>query len=181
MAPLQEANETVQISRNPSDELVLIGLGANLPSAFGTPLQTLERALPRLAAAGAAPVSCSRWWRSQPVPISDQPWFVNGVISVATELAPAALLDRLHEIEAEFGRRRSHRNAPRLIDLDLLAFGRLCHAIGPPVLPHPRLSERAFVLRPLHDIAPAWRHPVSGRTLTDLIADLSADQSVEPI
>jgi len=181
VAPTQEAIETGQIPPNPTDQLVLIGMGANLPSAFGTPQQTLERALPRLTAAGASPLCCSRWWRSEPVPISDQPWFVNGVISVATDLSPTVLLDRLHEIEAEFGRVRSTPNAPRLLDLDLLAFGRLCHAPGPPLLPHPRLSVRAFVLRPLQDIAPAWRHPVNGRSLADLIAELPADQIVLPI
>ena len=72
-------------------------------------------------------------------------------------------------------------NAPRLLDLDLLSYGRRIDAEGPPILPHPRLAERAFVLRPLADIAPAWRHPASGETLASMIARLPPDQQAEPM
>jgi 2-amino-4-hydroxy-6-hydroxymethyldihydropteridine diphosphokinase len=84
---------------------------------------------------------------------------------------PAALLALLHRIEASFGRSRAVRNEARVLDLDLLAWNDRVSATDP-LLPHPRLHERAFVLLPLRDVAPAWRHPVSGKSVTDMIADL---------
>jgi len=86
----------------------------------------------------------------------------------------------LHRLEAEFGRVRSLRNAPRLIDLDLLAYGREV-SIEAPLLPHPRLAERAFVLMPLAEVAPEWRHPQSGRSVGEMIAALPSDQQIEPL
>ena len=166
--------------KTPEDRLILVGLGANLPSAFGEPAATLRAALRRLEEAGAKTVRLSRFWRSEPVPVSDQPWFVNAVAAIATDLPPDPLLALLHGIEAEFGRVRGVVNAPRLIDLDLLAYGREVREAGPVILPHPRLDRRAFVLMPLADIAPGWRHPVTARPLTDLIANLPADQRIEP-
>ena len=166
-------------AESPDDGLVLIGLGANLPSSHGEPPATLRAALGRLAAAGVKIARRSRFWHSAPVPVSDQPWYVNAVAAIETRLAPEPLLALLHEIEAEFGRVRSVVNAPRLIDLDLLAHGREIRIAGAPILPHPRLHERAFVLMPLTDIAPGWRHPVTGETLTTLVGRLPADQKIE--
>jgi 2-amino-4-hydroxy-6-hydroxymethyldihydropteridine diphosphokinase len=158
-------------------DLILIGLGANLPGSAGSPRQTLEAALDRLVAEGVRVNRRSRFWRTRPVPISDQPWFVNAVAAVETELSAAALLDLLHRIEDAFGRQRSVANAARVLDLDLLAYGRQCLAAPPrPLVPHPRLGERAFVLLPIRDIAPAWRHPVSGEALDAMIATLQGDQ-----
>lgn len=165
----------------PEDGLLLIGLGANLPSSYGEPPATLRAALARLAEQGAGAVRLSRFWRSAPVPVSDQPWYVNAVAAIETDLPSDRLLALLHEIEAEFGRVRGVVNAPRLIDLDLLAYGREIRREGRPILPHPRLHQRAFVLRPLSDIAPSWTHPLDGRTLADMIGDLPADQIVEPM
>jgi 2-amino-4-hydroxy-6-hydroxymethyldihydropteridine diphosphokinase len=113
--------------------------------------------------------------------VSDQPWFVNAVAAIETDLSPASLLMLLHRIELEFGRVRGVVNAPRLIDLDLLAYGRRISAEEVPILPHPRMDQRAFVLRPLADIAPDWRHPVSGLGLAALIARLPADQEIQPL
>jgi len=91
-----------------------------------------------------------------------------------TELSPAELIARLHETETAFGRTRSERNAPRTLDLDIVDYnGRV--ETGPPILPHPRLEARAFVLIPLQDVAPDWRHPVSGRTVAELLADIPAE------
>src|SRR5579859_4168933 len=109
---------------SPEDGLILIGLGANLPSIYGEPPATLRAALDRLAAAGVKIGRRSRFWHSAPVPVSDQPWYVNAVAAVETDLPPERLLALLHEVEAEFGRVRGIVNAPRLIDLDLLAYGR---------------------------------------------------------
>ena len=162
---------------------ILIGLGANLPSPeHGPPVVTLEAALAALASRGLRIRARSRWWESAPVPVSDQPWYVNGVIEVETGLAPEALLALLHEVEAGFGRLRSVPNAPRILDLDLLAYGSLVReGPAPPLLPHPRMAERAFVLHPLAEIRPGWRHPATGLGLPQLIARLSSDQIVRPL
>lgn len=163
--------------------MILIGLGANLASPeFGPPPESLEAALRMIAERGARIIAHSRWYRSAPVPPSDQPWFVNGVAAVETSLEPAALLRVLHDVEARFGRVRRERNEARALDLDLLVYDDRVSAEGEtPVLPHPRLHERAFVLRPLAEIAPHWRHPRLGRTVAALIADLPADAGAEPI
>ena len=162
--------------------MILIGLGANLAGAgYGGPRATLEAALRRLPARGVSVLQVSPWYSSAPQPRSDQPRYVNAVATVATELDPAALLRALHDVEAEFGRIRGVPNAARTIDLDLLAYDDLtCR--GPELtVPHPRLAERAFVLLPLADLAPDWRHPVTGKSAGALIAALSEDQDVHRI
>ncbi len=163
--------------------MILIGLGANLASPeFGAPPKSLEAALALIAERGVRIVARSRWYRSAPVPPSGQPWFVNGVVAVETALEPAALLEVLHDVEARFGRVRRERNEARVLDLDLLAYDARVSAEGEaPILPHPRLHERAFVLRPLAEIAPHWRHPRLGREVAALIAELPSDASAEPI
>ena len=163
--------------------MILIALGSNLVSeAYGSPQNICEAALDALRTRGISVVARSRWFRTAPVPVSDQPWFVNGVVSVATTLDPAELLARLHEVEDEFGRTRRVRNEARVLDLDLIAFdGLVLDGPEPPLLPHPRMHERAFVLLPLADVAPAWHHPRSGAALADLIAALPADQRAEPM
>jgi 2-amino-4-hydroxy-6-hydroxymethyldihydropteridine diphosphokinase len=107
---------------------------------------------------------------------------VNAVASLTSALPPRELLAALHDVEAEFGRERSLRNASRTLDLDLLAYeDAVIDEPGGLVLPHPRLGERAFVLLPLAEIAPGWRHPVSGRTAGEMLADLPAGQAVEKL
>lgn len=162
---------------------ILLGMGANLASpTHGSPVATLEAALRRLETLGLAIIRRSRWWESAPIPVSDQPWFVNGVVEVATDRAPEPLLALLHEVEAAFGRVRSYPNAPRVLDLDLLAYGTVVReGPNPPLLPHPRLAERAFVLVPLREVKPDWRHPVSGRSLDEMIKALPSGQIVRPL
>jgi len=170
------------MQQNGNADMILIGLGANLPGPLGSPRQTLEAALLRLEELGLRLRALSRFWKTRPVPVSDQPWFVNAVAAVETTLPPAELLQLLHRVEDEFGRVRSVVNAPRLIDLDLLAYGRLILAEPDgPIVPHPRLGERAFVLLPLRDMAAAWIHPVTGEGLAPMIARLPADQDVIPL
>ncbi|MBX6322526.1 MAG: 2-amino-4-hydroxy-6-hydroxymethyldihydropteridine diphosphokinase [Rhodospirillaceae bacterium] len=164
------------------DRPILIGLGANLPSRFGPPRATCEAAVAALEAEGLRVVRRSRWYESAPVPASDQPWYVNGVVEVETALTPEALLALLHRVEACFGRERRERNEPRVIDLDLLAYGsRVNDGPAPPLLPHPRAVERGFVLLPLRDVAPDWVDPRSGRPLDALIAALPARQITRPL
>lgn len=151
--------------------MILIALGANLPSAKGTPKDTLHAALACLGARGITVERQSGFYQSDAWPNPSDPPFINAVASVRTALSPSELLRVLHEIEAEFGRKPGPRNSPRPLDLDIIDYdGRIEH--GDPELPHPRMGTRAFVLVPLRDIAPDWQHPVSGRTVSELIADL---------
>src|SRR5690348_8766345 len=120
--------------------MILLGLGANLPSAVGPPVATLTAALDALGAEGVRLVRCSPWYRSPPVPPSAQPWYLNGVAVVRTAEPPADLLALLHRVEARFGRVRGEADAARSLDLDLLDYeGRLSTAGKTPILPHPRL------------------------------------------
>ena len=161
----------------------LVALGSNLAHPrFGQPRQTCEAAVAALEPAGIQVLGRSRWYRSAPLPPSGQPWFINGVVRVQCELPPAELLAILHQIEAKFGRERRTRNEARILDLDLIAYDDLVSSPGEvPVLPHPRMTERAFVLFPLVDLAPDWRHPASGQPIAELIGALPSGQGIEPI
>ncbi len=173
--------------------MIVIAIGANLPGPAGTPLQNCEAALAALVARGVRIKARSRWYRSPPwAPdrsSSDhksgdapQPWYVNGVAIIETMLDPPALLALLHQIEAQFGRTRDPtlRYAPRPLDLDLIDYDGKVRAAAP-TLPHPRVQERAFVLRPLAEIAPDWRHPESGRSVKDLVQALPPEAVAEPL
>lgn len=164
--------------------MILIGLGANLPSSAGPPERTLLAALAALESSDVHVVARSRLYQSEPVPRADQPLFVNAVATLTTTLPPERLLARLHEIEASFGRVRRERNEARTLDLDLLDFdGLVRNSDVAPVLPHPRLDQRAFVLAPLAEIAPDWRHPVTERSAAELLAELpeSVRAEVRPL
>jgi 2-amino-4-hydroxy-6-hydroxymethyldihydropteridine diphosphokinase len=167
----------------PEESEIFVAIGANLPSArHGEPLATCRAALPAMAAAGVRVVACARWYASRPVPAASQPMYVNGVVRVATDLSPSALLAVLHEIESAFGRVRGARNAARVLDLDLLTYAnRVSDVEGEPILPHPRMHERAFVLCPLAELAPAWRHPRFGIHIGALLAALPQGQEAMPI
>ena len=148
--------------------MILIALGANLSSQNGPPAATLRAALDvfpnkGIGVAATAPFYLSRAW-----PDPTDPPFVNSVARIETAHNPVHLLAIVKEMEIAFGRTPGPRNAPRLLDLDILDYdGRI--EDGPPTLPHPRLHERGFVLVPLRDVAPDWRHPVLGRNLGELI------------
>ncbi len=159
--------------------MILIGIGSNLGNAaYGTPREVAAAALAALPGEGIAIVARSSWYLSEPVPPSAQPWYVNAVAEVATALGPAPLLDRLLALEARFGRRRGARNAARILDLDLLDYDGA--AIDTPrlVLPHPRLDQRRFVLEPLAELAPEWRHPRRRLSAAELLARLPPGQAV---
>lgn len=158
---------------------IFIGAGANLPHpSHASPRETLQAALLELDRRQTRVLRYSPWYSTAPVPASDQPWYVNVVAEVDTDLTADGLLQTLHDIEDLFGRTRSVPNAPRLIDLDLLDFrGEIAAGgAGKATLPHPRMAARAFVVRPLADLAPDWRHPVSGMAIRDLLEALPPDQ-----
>jgi len=166
-----------------TEAMILIALGANLDHPrYGPPRETLEAALATLQQNGVAILACSRWFRSAPVPPSDQPWFVNAVASAETGLSPGELMMKLHEIEVGFGRVRHCANEARVLDLDLLAYhDRVSEPGESPILPHPRLAERAFVVLPLAEVAPDWRHPVSGSSAAELASRLDPAHAPEPL
>lgn len=169
----------------------MIGLGANLPDGDASPLRTLQLALAELRACFGA-VTASRAWRTPAMPAGAGPDYVNAAATFDSALGAAAILDRLHGIEAGHGRERRTRWASRTLDLDLLAMGDAVHpdaatqdrwrALPPemhrtaapdvPVVPHPRMAERAFVLLPLAEVAPDWRHPRTGRSAAGMLGDL---------
>ena len=166
----------------PAATPILIGIGANLPGRHGSPRQSCEAGLEALEGACVHVVARSRWWLSAPLPASADPWYVNGVAAVATELGPLDLLVLLHRLEADFGRTRRPGATARPLDLDLLAYGnRVSGPDAEVVLPHPRLHLRAFVLMPLAEVAPGWCHPVLGRDVATLIAMLPPGQSLAPL
>jgi 2-amino-4-hydroxy-6-hydroxymethyldihydropteridine diphosphokinase len=160
--------------------VILIGIGGNLASPqYGPPRRALGAALKVLDREGVRVLSRSAWYRSEPVPRSAQPWFVNAVASLATGLDAGELLAKLQAIELRFGRIRSEPNAARILDLDLLDHHGQVRETPFLVLPHPRLHLRRFVLEPLAEIAPDWRHPLSGLTAGQLLGRLRAEQPLE--
>ncbi|WP_339778901.1 2-amino-4-hydroxy-6-hydroxymethyldihydropteridine diphosphokinase [uncultured Thalassospira sp.] len=168
-------------NRSASDDAILIALGANLPTErFGAPADTVRAAIDVLAGTdGICVEKISSFYETAPVPVSDQPWYVNAVIRVETVLSPHDLLVRLHEIEADFGRVRVMRNEARVLDLDLIAYGR--QVLGDDsglIVPHPRLHERAFVLLPVRDVAGDWVHPVLQQSIASLVGALPEGQEI---
>jgi len=154
-----------------SAEEAFLGFGANLPSLAGAPDKTIFAALAELGRNGVVPLHSSRLYASPAWPNASDPFFTNAVVRVQTTLSPGSLLALLHATETAFGRTRSARNAPRPLDIDILDFNSRI-STTPPILPHPRMQERAFVLIPLKEIAKDWRHPVSGRSIDCLIEAL---------
>ncbi len=156
---------------------IYLALGANQDAVFDghtlPPARSLREACAVLDGAGIHVVKASHLWQSPAWPDPGaQPAYLNAVVAVETESGPEDLLAKLNRIEALFGRRRSVRNAPRPLDIDILDYeGRM---IDSPrlSLPHPRMLSRAFVLLPLAEIAPEWRDPIKKRAITDWIARL---------
>lgn len=154
--------------------MILIGLGANQTGPWGDAAQSLNTAIESLRQVGLTVEAASGFLVTAPMGGANQPDYVNAVVSVSSHLPPAALLQRLHAIEREGGRRRARRWGPRSLDLDLLDWHGTVHnwppasasltggAAGhiPLTLPHPGIALRPFVLVPIAQIAPKWRHAV---------------------
>ena len=172
----------------------LVAFGANMAWDGKDPVATIRVAVAALAESGLAIRKMSRLFASPCFPPGGGPDYVNAAAEVEVHETAAQLLARLHQVEAQFGRQRVQRWGQRVLDLDLLALGeqvwpdpatqdhwrslapedQRLHAPEQLILPHPRLQDRAFVLVPLADVAPDWRHPVLGLTVTEMLARLSA-------
>jgi 2-amino-4-hydroxy-6-hydroxymethyldihydropteridine diphosphokinase len=182
---------------------MLIAAGANLPSPVGAPEKTVDFALARLAERGHVIRAVSRYFRTPCFPAGAGPDYVNAALVLDTDAAPAELLADLHRVEAECARERIQRWGMRTLDLDLLADGdrvlpdaqtqarwrdldpaeQRRQAPDRLILPHPRIQDRAFVLVPLADIAPGWRHPGLGLTVQQMLGRLAPEDvaAVVPI
>lgn len=153
--------------------MIIVAIGANVPGPWGTPAETVARVRFEL---NRGPVRVARFAApivTAPFGVTDQPDFVNAAAVIVTALAPAALLAHLHAIERRAGRLREVRWGPRTLDLDLVDYHGLKRA-GPdgPALPHPGVAGRDFVLKPIAQIAPEWRHPETGLTAGEMLARL---------
>jgi 2-amino-4-hydroxy-6-hydroxymethyldihydropteridine diphosphokinase len=159
-------------------EQALIGFGSNQGDSVSIWRGALD-ALRRHP--GIEVVKVSSLYRTEPVGMVDQDWFINGVILVKTSLAPLDLLDLTSKIEEDFGRIRTIRWGPRRLDLDILFYGEK-RIDGPRLtIPHPRLHERTFVLIPLVEIAPDWVHPVLRMAAHELLTVLSAGSGASDV
>ena len=159
---------------------MVVALGSNMSGGFASSEALLDAALARFPGAQLPVVSRSSWWRSTAWPDPKGPEYRNGVVLVEATMPPEAVLEALFAIERAFDRTRLARNAPRTLDLDLIAYGR--RVIDQPglAIPHPRAHERRFVMGPLAEICPEWVHPVVGKTARDLAAGATVGQDARP-
>jgi 2-amino-4-hydroxy-6-hydroxymethyldihydropteridine diphosphokinase len=153
--------------------MILVAVGANLPLDGASPIATCRAAAADIGRIpGLSFIAESAWYRSPSLPRSDQPDYCNGILRLQGDVEPAWLLAQLQAIENRYGRQRSVPNAARTLDLDIIDINGLVRATPDPVLPHPRAHQRAFVLRPILDVAPAWRHPALRSSVVTLLAEL---------
>ncbi len=158
--------------------MILVALGANLPGLNGaSSIETCRAAAADISQIpGLALVAASSWYRSESIPRSEQPDYCNGVLRLQGDVEPVWLLEQLKAIENKYGRQRSVANAARTLDVDIIDLNGLVRTGPDPLLPHPRAHLRAFVLRPLQEVAPGWRHPQSGESVATLLAALPAQE-----
>jgi 2-amino-4-hydroxy-6-hydroxymethyldihydropteridine diphosphokinase len=174
-------NTIADFSTADRERLVFIALGSNLTSRYGDPSQNILQAFERLRKLSSQPLAVSSLWQTDPLECPPgSPVFVNAVVALVTydEIAPAILLHKLQNIEEEFGRHRSDINAPRPLDLDILAYGRERVESDTLTLPHPRATQRHFVLQPLAEIAPDYIFPGQSYSVVQLLSRTKAQGMV---
>jgi 2-amino-4-hydroxy-6-hydroxymethyldihydropteridine diphosphokinase len=145
-----------------------LALGSNV----GDREANLRDAVQRLDSDEIHVLRRSSLYETAPQELLDQPWFLNAVVQVETSLFPMQLLARVREIERQMGRRRVTPKGPRNIDIDILFYGRTVIATAELEVPHPRIAQRRFVLEPLAEIAPEFRHPLTGKTASEMLTAL---------
>lgn len=163
------------------DEAIVIALGSSLAGDWETRQALLDQAKNAFPAFGIQVWKSSRWWSSEAWPDPSQPGYLNGIVLARTTLAPEDLMAALLAIETRFGRCRAEPNSPRTLDLDLIAYGRRI-LIGPDlILPHPRAHQRLFVMGPLAEILPQWRHPASSDRAINLARSSTIGTDAVPL
>jgi 2-amino-4-hydroxy-6-hydroxymethyldihydropteridine diphosphokinase len=150
-----------------------LGLGSNL----GDRAANLAEAIGHLSDGRVRVTRKSSVWETEPRDVPDQPWFLNQVIEVETDLFPRQLFQRIQRIEREMGRLKRIPKGPRLIDIDILLYGNAVVKSPELEIPHPRMAERRFVLAPLAELAPELRHPVLNRTVRELSAEVAGQSA----
>lgn len=155
-------------------DIAYLSLGSNLRNRE----QNLEEAIRRASALGRV-VAVSSRYETEPVEVTDQPWFLNCVFALETTAEPAQLMCELLRIENQMGRQRLVKKGPRSIDIDILLFGNAVVNTPDLTIPHPEMTRRRFVLEPLAEIAPELLHPVTQKTVTLLLAELAPGQRVQ--
>jgi 2-amino-4-hydroxy-6-hydroxymethyldihydropteridine diphosphokinase len=153
-----------------------LSLGSNV----GDREKNLRAAISRLDSVGSV-FAISGLYETEPVEFKKQPWFLNCVVGLETEMAPRELLDSLLALEKAMGRQRTQMKGPRTIDLDILLYGDEVVQEPGLVIPHPALTQRRFVLEPLAEIAPEFEHPVLGKSMGQLRDELPAGQAVRKV
>ena len=160
--------------------MILVAIGSNLNSKlFGSPEQNCYAAIDMLRKYFEVTESSS-FYKTEPIPKSEQPWFVNCIVNIKSKISPSRILDTLLEIELQFGRKRSKKNEARVIDLDLIAYNSLIVKSLKLTLPHPRMHLRKFVIQPICDINKNWIHPISKKKAFEILKEL-ANQKISNI
>jgi len=159
--------------------LIYIGIGSNLNGKNNeTPLQNCKKALVELKKEVNI-CKISSWYKSEPIPVSNQPWFINGVIEISTNKSSLDLLEFILSIEEVSGRERKKKNEARILDLDIIDYKKkILYIKNKLIIPHPRMHERSFVLQPLSELNPKWMHPIKKKGIKELIRNLNDKQKI---
>ena len=160
--------------------MILVAIGSNLNSkSFGSPEQNCNAAIDMLRKYFEVTQSSS-FYKTEPIPRSEQPWFVNCIVNIKSKTSPSRISDTLLKIESQFGRKRNRKNEARVIDLDLIAYNSLIVKSLKLTLPHPRMHLRKFVIQPICDINKNWIHPISKKKAFEILKEL-ANQKISNI